>query len=179
MVSPTKSPNMMSTTGRMPVMAAPTAIPVKPASEMGVSSTRSRPNSSTRPERTLRAVPASATSSPMMKTRLSRRISSARASRTASPSVISRVAVIVSGIYVLVHLVHRRVGRRQRELHGVVHLGLHFGVNGIEAGLIGQLLAGQILREKLERIALALPLLLFLLGAIGFSAPIPPVMPGD
>ena len=32
---------MMSTTGRRPVIAAPTAIPVKPASEIGVSSTRS------------------------------------------------------------------------------------------------------------------------------------------
>ena len=37
-----KSPNMMSTTGRMPVMAAPTARPVKPASEIGESITRSR-----------------------------------------------------------------------------------------------------------------------------------------
>src|SRR6202040_507827 len=113
-----------------------------------------------------KAVPASATSSPMMKTRLSRRISSARASRTASPSVISRVAVIVSGIHVLVHLVHVRIGRRQRELNGFIHLRFHFGVNGIEVGLIGQLLRGQILREKFERIALAFPLLLFLLGAV-------------
>ena len=40
MVSPMKSPNMMSITGRMPVIAAPTAMPVKPASEIGVSSTR-------------------------------------------------------------------------------------------------------------------------------------------
>ena len=52
-----KSPNMMSTTGRKPVMAAPTARPVKPASEIGVSMTRSLPNSSTRPFTTLNGVP--------------------------------------------------------------------------------------------------------------------------
>ena len=36
-----KSPNMMSTTGRIPVIAAPTASPVIPASEIGESITRS------------------------------------------------------------------------------------------------------------------------------------------
>src|SRR5579859_3444771 len=68
MVKVTKSPNMMSTTGRIPVMAAPTASPVNPASEIGVSTTRSLPNSSSNPESTLKGVPASATSSPMMQT---------------------------------------------------------------------------------------------------------------
>ncbi len=37
---------MSSTTGRMPTMAAPVAIPIKACSLMGVSSTRSGPNSS-------------------------------------------------------------------------------------------------------------------------------------
>ncbi len=82
---------MMSTIGRMPVMAAPTPMPVKPGSEMGVSMTRSVPNSSTRPHSTLNGVPASATSSPMMKTVGSRRISSASASLTAWLKVISRM----------------------------------------------------------------------------------------
>ena len=40
---------MMSTTGRRPPIAAPTAAPTKPASEMGQSMTRSGPNSSARP----------------------------------------------------------------------------------------------------------------------------------
>jgi hypothetical protein len=75
-----KSPNMMSTTGRMPVMAMPTEMPVIPASEIGESITRVVPNSSTSPESTLKGVPASATSSPMISTRSSRLISSARAS---------------------------------------------------------------------------------------------------
>src|SRR5579871_2512480 len=59
-----KSPNIMSAMGRMPVIAAPTATPVNPASEIGVSITRFVPNSSTNPESTLNGVPASATSSP-------------------------------------------------------------------------------------------------------------------
>ena len=59
---------MMSTTGRSPVIAAPTPRPVIPASEIGESSTRSGPNSSTRPASTLNGVPASATSSPRMNT---------------------------------------------------------------------------------------------------------------
>ena len=41
MISVEKSPNMMSTTGRNPVIAAPTPMPVNPGSEIGVSSTRS------------------------------------------------------------------------------------------------------------------------------------------
>ena len=44
---------MMSTTGRIPVIAAPTPIPVIPASEIGESMMRSGPNSSTRPEQHL------------------------------------------------------------------------------------------------------------------------------
>ncbi len=83
---------MMSTIGRMPVIAAPTPRPVKPTSEIGVSMMRSGPNSSTSPFNTLNVVPASATSSPMRTTVGSRRISSAIASRMASPNPISFVA---------------------------------------------------------------------------------------
>src|SRR5438270_10068699 len=80
MTSVRKSPNMMSTTGRSPVIAAPIPRPVMPGSEIGESSTRSVPNSSTRPASTLKGVPASATSSPITKTASSRRSSSVRAS---------------------------------------------------------------------------------------------------
>ena len=83
---------MMSTIGRMPVIAAPTPRPVKPASEIGVSMMRSLPNSSTSPVSTLKVVPASATSSPIRTTFGSRRISSAIASLMASPNVSSRTA---------------------------------------------------------------------------------------
>jgi len=40
---------MISTTGRSPSIAAPTPAPMKPSSEIGVSRTRSGPNSSSRP----------------------------------------------------------------------------------------------------------------------------------
>src|SRR5579885_569023 len=86
-----KSPNIISTTGRIPVIAPPTPRPVMPASEIGESITRPGPNSSTNPASTLNGVPASATSSPIMNTVGSRRISSASASRMACASVISRV----------------------------------------------------------------------------------------
>ncbi len=40
---------MISTTGRRPSIAAPMAAPTKPSSEIGVSRTRSGPNSASRP----------------------------------------------------------------------------------------------------------------------------------
>src|SRR5437899_3335414 len=90
MTSVWKSPNMMSMTGRSPVIAAPRPRPVIPASEIGESITRSAPNSSTSPDVTLNGVPASATSSPIRNTVGSRRSSSASASLTACASVSSR-----------------------------------------------------------------------------------------
>src|SRR3989442_1610863 len=162
MTSVEKSPNMMSTTGRIPVMAAPTAIPVKPASEIGVSSTRSLPNSSTRPLSTLYSVPASATSSPQMKTRESRRISSARASRTASPKVNSRV----SCIDVLIHLIDTGIRSRYRKRDSVIDFGLHFCLNLIQPAAIREILFDQQILEQLHRVAFALPHLLFLLRPV-------------
>ena len=52
-----KSANWSSTTGRSPIQAAPIAAPTKPSSEIGVSSTRSLPNSSARPRVTPNAPP--------------------------------------------------------------------------------------------------------------------------
>src|SRR5437588_1298862 len=94
MTSVRKSPNMMSTTGRRPVIAAPTPRPVMPASEIGESTIRSVPNSSTRPASTLKGVPASATSSPITKTAGSRLNSSASASLTAWANVSVRVSTL-------------------------------------------------------------------------------------
>src|SRR5215472_2046505 len=157
MVSVTKSPNMISTTGRRPVMAAPTARPVKPASEMGVSRTRSAPNSSTRPESTLKGVPASATSSPRMQTRESRRISSASASRIASANVSSRAAT--SGIDVLVGLFRPGIGSGYRKFDGGFNLGCNVGLNLLERGIIRQFLRDHPIGEFADGIALD-PLLL-------------------
>src|ERR1017187_3328621 len=172
MVSVRKSPNMMSTTGCRPVMAAPTPTPVKPASEIGVSTTRSAPNSSTSPDRTLNGVPASATSSPKMHTRESRRISSASASRTACANVSSR-----SGIDILLHLIDAGIGSCNREFHRGFHLRTTFGGNLIENSGVGVAVGEQPIGLQLNRIPFRLPVLLFLLRAVVFAADVAHVMP--
>src|ERR1700730_5782154 len=159
---------MMSTTGRNPVIAAPTPIPVKPASEIGVSITRSAPNSSTRPDNTLNGVPASATSSPRMHTRESRRISSARASLTASPKLNSRTFVSVSGIHVLLYFIRVRVGRDQGGRDRSVHFGCQLRVDAIEQGLFGEVLLNQRTSEDADRIPLGGPTLFLLFGPVIF-----------
>src|SRR5277367_1049318 len=169
MVKVMKSPNMMSTTGRIPVMAAPTASPVKPASEIGVSSTRSFPNSSSRPERTLNGVPASATSSPMMQTVRSRRISSARASRIACAKVSSRAFSPVewlSGIYVLGHFNNGRIGCGHCKIDCLLHLGFKFGLYSSERGRISEFLFDEPLPKIRDGISLGFPHLFFLLGTV-------------
>ena len=75
---------MISTTGRMPCMAAPMPAPTIAISEIGVLRTRSGPNSATSPCVTPIEPPISAMSSPMMKTESSWRIAAASVSRTAS-----------------------------------------------------------------------------------------------
>src|SRR5208283_1804997 len=167
---------MMSTTGRKPVIAAPTPIPVNPASEIGVSRTRSDPNSSTKPDNTLNGVPASATSSPKMHTVGSRRISSTSASRIACANVSSRWAV--SSINVLVDLLHGGIRRGNRKLHGGLHLFVDFVLNRFQRAGIRKLLADQPLTHVLDGIPLGLPLLLFLLGAVILAVNIAHVMSG-
>ena len=86
-----KSPYCTSAIGRIPATALPMAIPARAISEMGVSRTRSCPNSSARPRVTVNAPPKPPSipmSSPMQKTRSSRRISSRIANFNASAIVI-------------------------------------------------------------------------------------------
>src|SRR5688572_13477402 len=171
-----KSPNMMSTIGRNPAIAAPTPRPVKPASEIGVSMTRSLPNSSTRPVSTLNVVPASATSSPMRTTLGSRRISSAIASLMASPNVSSRTAVAVSSIDVLIDLARVGVRRVHRELHRAVHLRDQHFLNGVECRAIGDAIGHQPLAVQRHRIAPGHPLLLLRLRTIVGAGDVADVM---
>src|SRR6185503_10131838 len=156
-----KSPNMMSTIGRMPVMAAPTPMPVKPASEIGVSMMRSLPNSSTSPVSTLKVVPASATSSPIRTIVGSRRISSAMASLIASPKDSSRTVVAVSSIDVLIDLVRIRVGRADGKLHGGVHFLDQRVLDGIEGGTIGHPVGHQPFTVQGDRVARRHPFFFF------------------
>src|SRR5438552_322135 len=156
MISVRKSPNMMSTTGRMPVIAAPRPRPVMPGSEIGESITRSVPNSSTRPESTLNGVPASATSSPITNTVGSRRSSSRKASLTACASVSSRVDMVR-------HLARGREGRIQGVLHCVLDLGPDALAHPLELSVVAEPR-----REQRDRVALARPaLLLFLRPVVG------------
>src|ERR1700691_4717332 len=167
MVRVMKSPNIMSTTGRIPVIAAPTASPVKPASEIGGSSTRSLPNSSNNPERTLKGVPASATSSPKMQTLLSRRISSASASRIACAKVSSRSPF--SGIHILGDFIDGRIWSCDGELDCLLHFGFNLGLHFTESSGVGEILFDQPLCEICDGIALRLPSPFFLLGAVIFA----------
>src|SRR5436309_1781230 len=167
---------MMSTTGRSPVIAAPTPIPVNPASEIGVSSTRSRPNSSTNPDKTLNGVPASATSSPRMHTRESRRISSANASRMASPKLSSRTFVSVSSIDVLIGFILMGERRRQRRFDCRVHLGFKLRANAIELSAVGKVLFDEPIGQDIDRIALGHPALLLLLGPVIITADVADMM---
>src|ERR1700757_1191782 len=175
MVRVIKSPNIMSTTGRMPVMAAPTASPVNPASEIGVSRTLSLPHSSTNPESTLKGVPASATSSPKMHTFESRRISSARASRIACAKVSSRSDV--SGIDILIHLIGIRILRGGGKCNRPLHFGLDLGMHPIECLCINQLSLSQRPCQNGDRISFRFPSLFFLLRAVVLAVDVTYVMP--
>src|SRR5215472_10982492 len=172
-----KSPNMMSTTGRIPVMAAPSAMPVKPGSEIGVSTTRSVPNSSTKPFSTLKGVPASATSSPRMKTAGSRRISSASASLTAWPMVSSRSPTAASlSVDILGDL--RRVGKGglqpERDARG--NLGPDLLVERLQlVGTDGARLR-EAPREQRDRVAVAEPGILLFPGSVVRAIDVPHVV---
>src|SRR5579864_3386474 len=180
MVSVRKSPNMMSITGRIPVIAAPTPTPVNPASEIGVSITRSLPNSSTRPDKTLNGVPASATSSPRMHTRESRRISSASASRTACAKVNSRLpfSAKTSGIHVLLRLFRTGIRGGDCKIDRGLHLFADFGFDLRKSRRLRKIFLAQPLPKQLDGVALRLPLLLFLLRAVILAIDVSHVVPG-
>src|SRR5881394_646057 len=171
MTSVRKSPNMMSTTGRSPVIAAPTPRPVIPASEIGESTIRPVPNSSTSPARTLNGVPASATSSPITKTVGSRRISSRNASFTAWERVSSRVPTARSTVDMVRHLARVRERRVERVRHGVVHLGLDALADAVDLGVVAEPR-----REQRDRIALGPPAFLLVLRAVVGAVDVTDVM---
>src|SRR5262249_19412565 len=104
-----KSSYMISTTGRIPCMAAPIPAPTIAISEIGVLRTRSPPNSSYSPCVTPIEPPIWAMSSPMTKTSSSLRIASDSACRTAA-------RYVSSGIDVLERVLGLRVGAVLREL---------------------------------------------------------------
>src|SRR6266496_1471628 len=173
MMSVRKSPNMMSTTGRIPVIAAPRPRPAMPASEMGESTTRSAPNSSTRPERTLNGWPASATSSPMRNTVGSRRSSSDSASLTACEIVSSRIPPRTAlGKDIFGHLARFGVRRGERVRNGIGDLCLDS-----LAKLGDRRVVADPTSKKVDRIALGHPALLLFLLSVVRTVDVTDVMP--
>src|SRR5256714_15229944 len=152
---------MMSTTGRRPVIAAPTPRPVIPASEIGESTIRPVPNSSTRPASTLNGVPASATSSPITKTVGSRLSSSASASLTAWANVSVRVSTL--SVDIVGHAAG--VGERCVERERNTGRDLVTCLRGDRLELLGgrELLLLEPAAVQCERIAFAPPQLLLVL----------------
>src|SRR5215510_2018478 len=63
---------------------------------------------------------------------------------------------------ILIDLIRLRVGRGQRVLDAGVDLRLHVGLDALEDTAVGQALCREAPRQRLERIVLAHPLLLFL-----------------
>jgi len=90
--SRTKSANMKSITGRVPVIAAPQLRPTNPRSQMGVSQSRTGPYRSNSPAVVLKFPPRLPMPSPMTKIRGSRAISSPSASSVACMKLISCIA---------------------------------------------------------------------------------------
>src|SRR5579862_591064 len=116
-----KSSYMISTTGRIPCIAAPIPAPTIAISEIGVLRTRSAPNSSSRPCVTPIEPPISAMSSPIRKTSSSARIAVASVSRIASRYESSGIDVLERVLRLRVGAVLRKLDRR---LDDLVHLGL-------------------------------------------------------
>ena len=83
---------IISAMGRMPVKAAPTAMPAMASSAMGVSRTRHSPNSASRPWVILYAPWYAPTSSPRRNTLWSRVSSSLRAAFSASRMVRTAIS---------------------------------------------------------------------------------------
>src|SRR5437899_3376285 len=173
-----KSPNMMSTTGRSPVMAAPTPRPAIPASEIGESRIRSGPNSSTSPDSTLNGVPASATSSPITNTLSSRRSSSARASLTAWARVISRVDAGAATLDedILGHLTRIGEWRRERKLDAALDLAPRLDVDRPQGVRVRQAVLAEPARMQDDRVALVPPKLLLFLRAVVLAVDVADVM---
>src|SRR5215208_5791811 len=148
-----KSAKCMSTTGRAPQRAAPTAAPTIDVSEIGVSRTRPTPNSSGRPLNWPKTPPWRAMSSPMTKTSGSRRISSRIAARVASVKVSSGIRR--GEVQILERLLRARKGALAGEANGGFDL-----VGGLAAEVIQVVRAeGAVVEERpleaTDRVALA------------------------
>src|SRR4029079_19639879 len=180
--SVTKSENCSSSTGFIPVIAAPTAAPAIPSSLIGVSITRSGPNLWNRSPETPNAPPYPPTSSPNRKTRSSACIACARPSRIASAYDSSRVpasgATSSVGIDVASQLGRIRIGACLGEFQRIVDRPLRGLLDREQFGFGEAAMRDQLALEAANRILVA-PGLDFLLAAIevaiAFGVPAQPI----
>src|SRR5436309_2059824 len=167
----------------MPIIAAPMAAPTMAISEIGVSMTRSWPNSSDRPSVTVKPPPkppGTPRSSPSRKTEGSARIATRSASRSASVMLMRRVpeacSVGESGIFritnapsvgehVVQALVGRRLGARHSERHRLFDFRLTGTLDPFQFALALLEFVEELSAEQVHRVALA-PLLELLLAAV-------------
>src|SRR3990172_6622835 len=160
------------------MMAAPQAAPAKPDSEIGVSMTRSSPNSSMNPLVTLKAPPKTPMSSPMRKTLGSRRISSRSAWLMASRYVTTGIrgtrAAGWAGVpsrrsrreESLGHRLRLRIGKLFRVLDGLLHDLFALFVDRFDLQGAETAFAQKVLGEENHRIA-GRPVLAHLLRHVG------------
>src|SRR5512132_50453 len=159
-----KPSNCISAIGRHPAIASPTQIPAIPASAIGVSKTRSRPNSAWRPSVTRKTPPSEPTSSP----NTSVRGSAARASRSAAFSAATIVSSAIAeelpalvehgrrwiGERVVEHLVRGRFAERGELGAHVRHPGLRLLVARPDERVVDRAGVKQVRSVAVDRVAL-------------------------
>ena len=148
---------MMSITGRRPVIAAPTAIPVKPASEIGVSSTRWGPNSSTRPENFEWSARLGDVFAHDEHARIAAHLLGQRLSDGFAEREFANRGTQLSGIDILIDLVGTGIRSRESELHGLSISAFTRHESRRARGDPACLLAYEPIADEPNRIALGLP----------------------
>src|SRR5579883_2029876 len=167
---------MISTTGRRPSIAAPTAMPTKPFSAIGVSTTRRSPNSFKRPAVILYDPSNTPISSPIKKTFSSRSISSRNVSCNACRKLISAIlslsllSKVICRIYIIEEAFKRREWALFGEPDGRFNLLVDLCLDLVQALLVDQLRIQQTLRKDVHGIGrTATPDQIFVAIAIGVN----------
>src|SRR5215207_2812733 len=160
-----KPSNCISAIGRHPAIARPTQIPAIPASAIGVSNTRSRPNSACRPSVTRKTPPSAPTSSPNTSVRGSAASASRSAEFSAATIVCSAIAEELLtlaeqrrrrvGERVVEHLGHRWLAERGELGADLGHPGLRLLVAPADEGVVDRTGVQQVRSEAVDRVAFA------------------------
>src|SRR5918994_4463583 len=160
-----KPSNCISAMGRHPAIARPTQTPAIPASAIGVSNTRSRPNSACRPSVTRKTPPSAPTSSPNTSVRGSAASASRSAAFSAATMVSSAIAEVLLalteerrrrvGERVVEHLAPGRLAERGELGAHVRHPGLRLVVARADERVVDRAGAQRVRSVAVDRVALA------------------------